>query len=239
MADDDKYLHTAQIMKAALPYVDVRSKTTMEFMYKFLDFMGSFQTITKPSVTACGFQNPKINLEGLLSGIKPFCNDREKVVIDRILNILNMKKMYETYSNYMSAMKTMPGFEGFPFGASGADTGSSNEGNPFNFSGFDFSTLLNGLGNTSPFTAKDNQNPAPAPENPFMDHQDSFTTNDPETNKDNFNEQGNTTETKTTSSYDDIINTLKSMIPPDQKDTYENISMLFNDKSYDDNKESE
>lgn len=285
---DDNYMHTAEIMKAALPYVDVQTKTTMEFMYKLFDLMGSIKNLTKPNnMAACGFQKPKINIEGLLNAIKPLCTSKERDLVDRILNIFNMKKMYETYNNYMSVLKTMPGFEGSPFGSSDIN----NESSPFNFNGFDFSTLFNGMSNNgvdlsnlmgtlNNFT---NNSPPPPQTDEFSNltastvsdrvpnestdipaenitEQNNINSTDVEspntTVQNNINstdeEPPNTTEQNninstseeppntndSESSYHKILNMLESMIPPEQKETYENMSMLFQNKSYDDNNKS-
>lgn len=279
---DDNYMHTAEIMKAALPYVDVQTKTTMEFMYKLFDFMGSFKNLTKPiNMAACGFQNPKINIEGLLNGIRPLCSSKERELVDRILNIFNIKRMYETYNNYMSVLKTMPGFEGSPFGASDLN----NESSPFNFNGFDFSTLFNSMNNSgvdlsslmgglsnfaknSPppepgeaanfsasaasaaadassaytasdaFTAYTASAASVASDSVPKEHTDMFTENTSEQNQKSSTAEEAGNGASSDSSYNNILNMLKSMIPPEQKESYENLSMLFKDKSYDDNNKS-
>lgn len=138
---DNNFMHTAEIMKAAIPYVDARTKTTIEFVSKIFDLMNSYRSFTNPTdLAVCGFQNQSINIEGLLNGIRPLMKGKELEIVDRILNIFNMKKMFETYKTYMDMMKTMQEFGGFPFGGSNT-TNSSTESTSNNF-GFNFDSMF-------------------------------------------------------------------------------------------------
>jgi len=241
---DDNYMHTAELMKAALPYVDEKAKASVEFMYKFIDFMGYFRTMTQPTDSAArGFENQKINIEGLLTGIRPFCNDRERPFIDQILNIFNMKRMFETYSKMMQTMKDMPGFEGFQNAfASGNATGATG-GGP---AGFDLSSLFGSLFNQnaaptqekSPDLQTDFNKESHQKDPPNNDLSNMFSnmfSNMSQSDTKTAPPQDTGSESQTGSNYNDMINMLKSMIPEDKRESYENLGMLFKDSSYDNN----
>lgn len=57
MADQD-IIHTAEIIKAAIPYVDTRFKGMAELFAKALDLMGSLKSAgNSDNVAAYGFQS--------------------------------------------------------------------------------------------------------------------------------------------------------------------------------------
>jgi len=109
MADNDLN-HTADIMKAAIPYVDVRTKTTMNLFVKFMEFQGTYKNFnSRTGLAACGFDDEKMDMESLLSGIRPSCNKKEQEFIDTILNFLNTRKVFNTYKDLMAATKAAEG----------------------------------------------------------------------------------------------------------------------------------
>ncbi len=247
---DNNYLHTAEIMKAASPYVDSRTKTTMDFVAKLMDLMGSLRTFAnKTDLAACGYEDQKMNLEGLLNGIKPLCRGKELEFVDQILNIFNARRMYETYNTYMNTMKAMQGFEGFPFGGSPQNEDNAPSGGS---SGFDFSAFFNNFsgdnihaneqyGGTDPVTNHDTQEAASehlsAAENKASDEKVVGADRTCETPKDNPGESSKEENSSAgVSNTSNMMDMLKSMIPPDQMSTFENLSMLFNTMSYDGNR---
>ncbi len=148
MADND-YTHIASIIEAAMPHADIRTRITMDIMSKLLALMGCLQTLKKTNMAACGFEDQKINVEGMLTAVRPLCYGKELAIVDQILGMFNAKRMFDTYKQYMDAMKDTNGFADSPFGdfASGDSSGNSSEGSS---SGFDISAFLNGFaGNTS------------------------------------------------------------------------------------------
>lgn len=226
---DNNYLHTAEIMKAALPYVDTRTKTTMNFFSNMLEFMSSYNSfITSSDLAACGYENQTINFEGLLTEIRPLCNDKERELVDQFMNIFNAKQMYETYSSYMSAMKAMQGFEGFPFGSS--DTDTDGEATSNNTSNFDFSSIFgNEFNNMNSGTDNhhDSNEEDDTPDNSYGDQEvNAASTDDSDNDVPHSGNSGN----------NNMLEMLKTMIPPEQMSTFENLSMLLNTMSYDDNR---
>ncbi len=233
MADQD-LSHIAELIKAGIPYVDSNLKGIAELAAKLLDLMGSLGSVGKTSfLTANGLKGIKIDVEGLLNGIRPICNIKEGEIVDQILNILNMRRMFEMYNNMMSTMQTMQEAGGFNFGDFGTSDDAENVTG--NFSGPDFESIFKSF---SDFNSSGNSN--------------SSRTTEPEYSSDSVDETP--PDIKEEKSTDDIpepsasppnnggfmnnkmFDMLKSMVPPEQMSTFENLSMLFNNMSYDNNK---
>lgn len=208
---NQNYLHTAEIMRAALPYFDSMTKIRMEFYTKVLDLMGSLNTLTgRNSMVACGYESTSIDVEGLLNGIRPLCDHKERDIIDRILNIFSMKRMFEMYNNLMSTMKTMQEFGGFSF--TGEDSKDDTDTVTGNFTGSNFDSIFQG-GSSEDNTSEDAAS---------QDNQSHTQSNENRANNDNA-----------------MFEMLKTMIPPEQQSTFENIRMLLSTMSYDNNSKSD
>ncbi|NLK28157.1 MAG: hypothetical protein GX306_07415 [Clostridiales bacterium] len=294
MAEID-YSHSINIMKAAAPYFDIRTRRLVDFITKLMDFLNSYRAIRLPlNIGAYDSNNHKLDIEGLLTGIRPHCNDREKSFVDQILGIFNAKRMYETYSTYMNMMKMMQEFNN-------PDSSSENQSENSN-TNFDFSSMFGGSGFGN-FSFEDIQNMAKAfsfhngEENSASENEDSdiydLEDSNPKDDEDFSNfiadeeiysnaasydmpELNDTPEEMTAYEEDDhtdlpdysdsviqvdfssksgskskvseksnapsdgadnsnVIDMLKTMLPPEQISTFENLSMLFKAMSYDNN----
>lgn len=224
MADDD-LLHTTEILKAVLPYVDVRTKTTMDLLVKFYELMACIRSMRTNSLITCGYEEQqKPDIETMLNKIRPICRDKERTIIDRILGFFNAKRMYEMYNSYMSVMKTMQEFGGSPFGSDGE--AADNMMN--NFSGFDFSSIFGKGSDNSRDFAHDTDS-----ENSSEYHEDY--TDQEEHEYRNENSYGSEPDEQSKGNNTQMFDMLKNMVPPEQMSTFENLRMLFNTMSYDDN----
>src|SRR5690606_22722119 len=112
MAEDGS-LHTTELLRTALPYVDVKSRLTLELLVKLYELILCIRNYTTRNISSCSYQNEKIDMETLLNNIRPKCNEKERSFVDRMLNIFQAKRMFEMYNTYMEAMNAMEGFEGF------------------------------------------------------------------------------------------------------------------------------
>lgn len=238
MADQDIF-HTAEIIKAAIPYVDPKTKGLAELFAKLLDLMGSLKTVkTSGNVAAYGFQGIKIDVEGLLNGIRPICIGKELEFVDRILNIFNMKKVFEMYNNMMSTMKTMQEFGGFPFGDSGTDNVAENIAG--NFSGLNFESIFQNAGNLFNSESQSKGSNTNSPEMNSNYFGKSNTQPQEETTADDLNQNNDSnSDSNQTTNNNKMFDMLKAMVPPEQMSTFENLSMLFNTMSYDNNSKSD
>lgn len=88
-----------EMMKAAIPYLNVSRQKNMAMMVKFMELQR----------TMALFQNPENNLRmcsedendqdapiQMLTAIREYCTDREKDMIDNIINFVQMFSTYET-----------------------------------------------------------------------------------------------------------------------------------------------
>lgn len=163
---EDSLLHTTEMLKTALPYVDVRTKLTMDLLLKLFELMVSIRNFRTNDITACGFdENEEADMETLLNKIKPKCNKQEVVFVDQLLSVFQAKRMFEMYNSYAEVMNTMQGFkdfegfEGFEGFAGGMDSDfASNIMNGFSgsdFSGMDLSSIFGGKDEDSQNDASD------------------------------------------------------------------------------------
>ena len=222
MADQD-ILHIAEVVKAALPYIDSKNKATAELFVKGFDLMGSLKSLKSTNnMAACGFEFSKIDLEGLLNGIRPVCNSKEREMVDRFLSFFSMKKLFEMYNNLMEMMKTMQEFGGFPFGDSDSADDTDNVTGNFNSQNFEsiFQTMkaFTSAGAGSEVNSEDSSN------NSYYNGGETTASDINSTHDDaNSNNKSN----------DKMFEMLKGMIPPEKISTFENLSMLLNTMSYD------
>lgn len=141
MADNDM-LHTTEILKSALPFFDVRTKTTMDLLVKVFDLIGSLQNLQKKPHIVSATEKHKLDLEAMLTNIKPVCNSRERSFVDQMLNIFQAKRTMEMYNNYMSMMKSMQG-------DSSSQEGNAAENFAKNLAGIDLSSIYKNNSNSS------------------------------------------------------------------------------------------
>lgn len=254
---DYGYGHSSEILTAAIPYISGRSRPTLTLFVKMYELMDCVRGLKNNNLNACGFEEQKVDVEGLLKAIRPKCSDKERAFIDQMLTFYNAKRMMEMYNTYMEAMKTMQEFQGF---SSGDSEGSSNAENIFsNFSGFDFSSIFgsgNSTGTEDPdisgearddnpdlhFTSEEHTSEdSPYEEYSYGDEDEDEGFYEGEAFNDSSNEDssGSTEDSQKTVSQNkqsSMLDMLKAMIPPEQQSTFNNLSMLFNSMSYDDNK---
>lgn len=226
---EDGLLHTTELIKTALPYVDVRSKLLLDLLVKLYELLACLRNFRTKDIAACGFENAteKVDTETLLKKIRPCCNQKERAFVDKILNIFQAKRMFEMYNTYMEAMKVMEGFEG------SSDNNKDENDLSFvnNFSDFDFSSIVGAFNNnTKEDKSMEDVNPSEQVD-PLYEDNPSEKSDPPY--------EDNPQENKSSSSTNSIIEALKAMIPPEQMETFENLRMLFDSPSYDDNKKSE
>lgn len=207
MASQD-FMHTAELMKASLPYFDDRIRSKVELFSKVFDLMGSLNIIGRESMAACGYGTISIDVEGLLNGIRPVCNHKEREMVDKILNIFNAKRMFDMYNNFMNMMNTMQEFGGFPFGE-GEENKYDTDTVTGNFSDSNFDSILHGFSQEAEYSSK--EEPQEAKKEPNS-----------EPNNSGFANQA-------------MFDMLKTMVPPEQQSTFDNLRMLFSTMSYDNN----
>jgi len=229
---EDGLLHTAELIKTALPYVDIRSQLILDLLVKLYELIACLRNLRTKDMAACGFGNTceKVDAETLLKKIRPNCNQKERAFVDKILSIFQAKRVYEMYNTYMEAIKTMEDFD-----SSSKDSG--NEDNGFNymasFSDLDLSEIV---GNDD-YDMTDNDNT----DNDIKDGTVYNSTDDDSiSNYDHMDAVKEDNSNRNSGRYNnELIESLKAMIPPEQMETFENLRILFETMSYDDNEKSE
>ncbi|NLJ90206.1 MAG: hypothetical protein GX323_04825 [Clostridiales bacterium] len=107
--------HTLEILRAAYPYLNRRSKDTLELFIKAGDFFEClYKRKNKSFVSAFSFQeednsedSDRIDVLGLLKSVREVCYEEEVKLIDSLINLFNIMEMYDTYKNLFSMMSTM------------------------------------------------------------------------------------------------------------------------------------
>lgn len=243
MADQD-ILHTTEIMKAALPYIDTGNRGIAELLVKAFDLMGSLKSLkSSENLAACGYTAGKLDIEGLLNGIKPVCSNREKEMIDRILGYFNMKRMFEMYNNIMETMKNMQDFGGFPFGDS--DNADDTDNVTGNFGSSNFQSIFEMFKNVNstdtsadsePSTNHDSEDSYKGDNSKDDNSKDDIFKEDSENDSDHKGkEEAKQSNSSGSKPNDMMFEMLKTMLPPEQVTTFENLSMLLSTMSYDNN----
>ncbi len=123
---------SAQLLRAASPYLDTASQQLLGTFVHMQDFMDTIQAIKRnglslpflnrtaksDTIFMAGLNNnSSMDTEGLLKSIRPFCTKKEGGIIDQIMNIFQMKRMfsmYQTMSNMMSMMNMANGANPMP-----------------------------------------------------------------------------------------------------------------------------
>ncbi|MGF7142729.1 hypothetical protein HNQ56_001147 [Anaerotaenia torta] len=256
------YLHIAEIMKASLPYFDSASRVRLEFFSKLLDLMGNLSAISRNSMVACGYESTHVDVEGLLNGIRPVCNNRERDFVDRILNIFNMRRMFEMYNNIMNmmnAMNAMQEFEGFSFTDDMPKDDTDNVTSNFTNTNFEsiFRAFNQGGSDTQDAFSQHRQEGDDVQDtfSARRDENDLGSKDDFSQNEDGFGSQDDFSRQQQEASSrqqeapsgknnsfmpnNAMFDMLKTMVPPEQANTFENIRMLLNTMSYDGNSKSD
>lgn len=97
--------HTLDIIKAAFPYLDSQTQQSLDLVIKTGELFETFHALKQEdNVTALSVRKQSVDIEALLNGIRSVCNQKEKDLIDMILNFFKAKNLYNTYATLASVM---------------------------------------------------------------------------------------------------------------------------------------
>ena len=124
MGTTEKIKHLANLMHAAIPYTNGKSRAHMETFIKASEFMDSFHQTSSMELSACDLSNEPINYEALLQSLQPMCTNKELDLVNTILNFYKTQKIIQTYqsmkdflpaseSNNFNLQKILPLIENF------------------------------------------------------------------------------------------------------------------------------
>lgn len=115
--------HTIQMLKAAVPYVDKKTKRSMGIIIQTAELAESLQGSSSEEISACDLEDEKIDLEAMFGNMRQYCNEKEGELIDLVLNFVKARKLYTSYQSFNAANSTHSsggtGFNGTPFSSFG------------------------------------------------------------------------------------------------------------------------
>ncbi len=99
--DEHLYDPTAQMIKVILPYMDVSSARMMAVLAKFLEIKRTIIFFNKPyfSQNICKDHSGQPEIGVILSDLKKYCDGPHLKIIDMLSNALQMGKMYEKFKD--------------------------------------------------------------------------------------------------------------------------------------------
>jgi hypothetical protein len=115
--------HGMQIFKTALPYLDSKSRRTVNMIVQVTDLLGTVKELQNPSeLSICEVGEDKTDTEAMLMEIKNISTPSEREFIDILINFYKAKSLYNTYKTLISSS------------SSSNDNARGNLGNMFGFS---------------------------------------------------------------------------------------------------------
>lgn len=96
---NSRYKHLADLMSAAIPYVNVGQKARMEMFIKASEFVDSFQFTQSPEISACDISGEAVDYEAMLQSLQNVCTSSELDLVNTMLNFLKTQKIYQTYQS--------------------------------------------------------------------------------------------------------------------------------------------
>lgn len=141
-SNENSISHTLEIIKAAFPFFDNQTQQAMDLVLKTGELFETFHSISQEgSLTALSLHKSPIDIEGLLNAIREVCNQKEREIVDMILNFLRAKNLYQTYTTLTAAMASQSGntegtnYEDNPEGQYNENSGTNNMGSLFGMDG--------------------------------------------------------------------------------------------------------
>lgn len=95
--ESSPFIHIMEVAKAAFPYLGGELQPVVDLFIKAGELMESITFFQKRGpISAYSIKKP-MDLEGLLTNIRNVCHQKEREMVDMVLNFLKMKNIYETY----------------------------------------------------------------------------------------------------------------------------------------------
>lgn len=93
--------YVLNIIRAALPYVNSKTRNGMEVAIKTGELAETFQgAATAPELEACDLENDTVDMEGLLLSVQNVCVGPERDMVNTALNFFKARNLYESYQVY-------------------------------------------------------------------------------------------------------------------------------------------
>ncbi len=90
-----------QILKAMLPFANVKSQMPIAILIQSMEFRNTLQMFqsNNNALAACSVTNEPERRNAMLQTLKQFCTPKERETIDTLLNIMCVMENYETFHN--------------------------------------------------------------------------------------------------------------------------------------------
>lgn len=125
----NKLSHTLDIVKAAFPYLDSDSQQSMNLIIKMGELWDSFQSLRQNNtVTTFSIRKQSIDVEALLTSIREVCYDKERELVDMILNMIKAKNLYSTYVTLAQTMASQTENTDNPYDQDNPGNSNTSEG---------------------------------------------------------------------------------------------------------------
>lgn len=236
---------SAQILQAASPFLDESTKQTLESVVHVTDFLDTIQNFRKNGISSMFsglFGNrstkgdtvsmanlsqtaPPLDTESILKSIRPFCTSDEGALIDRLMNIFSMQKFFKMYQTMQSMMSMMN--MSAETGQQSTDTEAPIQTDSEEIN--DTTTFYNTYWNS--FQDQDDGN------SNFDNHCNGNNYYDSTPNDYNYTQNTNgstssadnisSTNTTSTTNNMQMLEMFSSIIPPEQKSTFETMKLLI------------
>jgi|GEM_PF-2013569 len=95
--ESNSFIHALEVAKAALPYLGGELQPIATLFIKAGELMESIALFQKRGPISTYSIKKPMDLEGLLTNIRSVCYQKEREIVDMILNFLKMKNIFETY----------------------------------------------------------------------------------------------------------------------------------------------
>lgn len=94
--DEQTFNNLSQMIKAALPYLNVSSARPMAILARFMELRSTLQYFNSPGkLQACSIGSRHPSPEEMLSDLRKYCDGNEAKTIDQLLNALKIGHFYE------------------------------------------------------------------------------------------------------------------------------------------------
>ena len=101
MANMNRTDYILDIIRAALPYVNSRTRNSMEVAIKTGELAETFQSLgDTPDLEACDLGNDTVDMEGLLVSVQNVCIGPEKELVNTLLNFYKTRNLYQSYQTF-------------------------------------------------------------------------------------------------------------------------------------------
>lgn len=90
-----------QMMKAMLPFVNVRSQMPLAILIQSIEFRNTMKMFQNNAnaLAACTVTDDTERRNGILQTLRRFCTPKERETIDTLMNIMFVMENYENFSN--------------------------------------------------------------------------------------------------------------------------------------------